>query len=149
MSGGGHAEPASAAPMPSCTFSRLAAVERVPQLSSQLQLLDQVYRMSGSSPADFRTQDRQTSRPQQKKEPGLSDAPGSHTSLGSCHLISRTLYSLRFVRGFGAPHPSWWPHRAHPHIRPLCGSPTKAQERSSHAQAPNPHHNPRVTDSAN
>lgn len=36
--------------------------------------------------ADFRTRDRQTSGPQQKKEPGLPDASGGHTSLGGCRL---------------------------------------------------------------
>lgn len=46
---------------------------------------------------DFRTQDRLTRRNQRKKETGLLDASGGHTSLGCGNLITLTLCRLRFV----------------------------------------------------
>lgn len=46
---------------------------------------------------DFRTQDRQARRNQQKKETGLPDASGGHTSLGRGNLITFMLCRLRFV----------------------------------------------------
>lgn len=93
--GWGHAEPASAALLPSGTFSRLAAgcKKGSPNFRPCLHLSAtgpsaQNVRQSPPRPrrlSDGRTQDRQT---HQKKEPWLSDAP---RSLGGCHLISRTL----------------------------------------------------------